>query len=481
MIFKKIVKKFGMRKLLVLFSDLMALVISATIVLLGKALGQDERIIDYLTIENMLLFLVILSFSIFVFRFLNLYKQRIFTSGIYQIKLILRGYLYVVFVVIMLHSIIVIDAFNILDKKTIILFVAISLIVLIVNRVLLLPRIRSYLKRTDIYKRRVIIVGAGELGRQLETKIYSNEKLEFNLLGFVDDDVSLDIKKTINGSLLGTTSELKDIVAENDVDEIFLAINSLNHEGILNVFEKCKETNCQINMLSSHFSIIETKLKQAEINTIKYVRFYNNTHSVYAKYLKRIFDVIVASLLVLILSPFFFILMILIKVTSEGPVFYTPFSVGKNGTPFKFYKFRSMYNDNKNESHKRLVQRFIDGQIVGAKLRNDPRITRLGKFIRKYSIDEFAQLINVIKGEMSLVGPRPSTVYEYELMKDWHRRRYSILPGMTGFWQVYGRAEVSFTEMIMMDLYYIENCSLWLDLVILINTLNVVFKAKGGY
>ncbi|MCL5027965.1 MAG: exopolysaccharide biosynthesis polyprenyl glycosylphosphotransferase [Bacteroidetes bacterium] len=470
-----------MRKLLVLLVDIGSFCLGAAVfVILHPNIG-NACAKDFLTIENFILFFVIVSISVFALRFFNLYKQRIFTTVLYQVKLILRSFLYIILLIIFLHSVLVTDPFTLLDKNTIVFFIAISMTILITNRILLLPIIRSFLNKTDIYNRRVIVVGAGELGRQLELKLSSNEKFGFILLGFVDDNISLKNRKKVNGSLLGTTDELKEIVLKENVDEIFLAINSLSNEDTLKIYEKCKQTSCQINVLSNNFSIIEKKLKQAEVDSIKYVRFYNNINYIYTKFLKRILDIVIASSLLLLLSPFFFILIIIIKTTSEGPALYAPYSVGKNGTQFKFYKFRSMYHNNENTSHKKLVQEFMNGQITGAKLRNDPRVTWVGKFIRKYSIDEFAQLFNVIKGDMSLVGPRPSTEYEYHLMKDWHKQRYSILPGMTGFWQVYGRSEVSFNEMIMMDLYYIENCSLWLDLVILLNTFKVVFKAQGGH
>jgi undecaprenyl-phosphate galactose phosphotransferase len=140
-----------------------------------------------------------------------------------------------------------------------------------------------------------------------------------------------------------------------------------------------------------------------------------------------------------------------------------------------------MYHNVSNVTHKKLVEEFMNGTVIGAKLRDDPRVTSIGKFIRKHSIDEFAQLINVIKGEMSLVGPRPSTLYEYEQMEDWHKQRFDAMPGMTGLWQVAGRAEVSYTDMIMLDLYYVENRSFWFDIMMLIKTISVVVKGKGGF
>jgi undecaprenyl-phosphate galactose phosphotransferase len=200
----------------------------------------------------------------------------------------------------------------------------------------------------------------------------------------------------------------------------------------------------------------------------------------YRGHLKRGFDILATLFVLLLLSLPLSIVAFLIKVTSPGPVFYTPTSIGKGGKAFRFFKFRSMYHGVSHDTHKKLVEEFMSGRIAGAKLRNDPRVTPIGRFIRKFSIDEFPQLFNVLRGEMSLVGPRPSTISESEMMEDWHKRRYDVVPGMTGLWQVSGRSEVSFNDMIVMDLYYIENCSFWLDLVILLRTFGAVVRAKGG-
>jgi undecaprenyl-phosphate galactose phosphotransferase len=192
-------------------------------------------------------------------------------------------------------------------------------------------------------------------------------------------------------------------------------------------------------------------------------------------------DLVLTVILLVVLSPMLLLIALLIKLTSRGPVLYSPTSIGRHGKPFTFYKFRSMHANVSHDTHKKLVADFIRGKVVGAKLRKDPRVTKIGRFLRKYSLDEFPQLFNVLKGDMSLVGPRPSTQYEYDMMEAWHRRRFEVLPGITGLWQVSGRAEVSHNDMVMMDLYYIENCSLWSDIVILFKTVAVVLKGKGGH
>ncbi|HWU43402.1 MAG TPA: sugar transferase, partial [Bdellovibrio sp.] len=199
---------------------------------------------------------------------------------------------------------------------------------------------------------------------------------------------------------------------------------------------------------------------------------------------QRIADTLFSLIGVVFLSPLFAVLAIIIKITSPGPVFFTQSRVGRNGKPFKMLKFRSMYvADGDDEKRKSMMMEFMKkDQKTGEdnKIVDNSRITPIGAFIRKYSIDELPQLFNVIKGEMSLVGPRPTLPYEYEAYKAWHRGRHRVLPGCTGFWQVYGRGNASFDEMVIMDLYMIENMSPWFYMQLLLKTFPVVLFARGG-
>jgi exopolysaccharide biosynthesis polyprenyl glycosylphosphotransferase len=207
--------------------------------------------------------------------------------------------------------------------------------------------------------------------------------------------------------------------------------------------------------------------------------------------LKRALDLVGASLGLLFLSPLFLLISILIKLDSSGPAIFKQKRVGKNGHIFTFYKFRSMYVSGDEEIHRSYVTNLIRGEArkmarkVGAKkvfkLADDPRVTRVGRFLRRTSLDELPQLFNVLKGEMSLVGPRPPIPYEVELYEDWQMKRLSVLPGITGYWQVEGRANKDYNEMVKMDLQYIKNWSLWLDLKILSKTIKVVLSREGAW
>jgi lipopolysaccharide/colanic/teichoic acid biosynthesis glycosyltransferase len=190
----------------------------------------------------------------------------------------------------------------------------------------------------------------------------------------------------------------------------------------------------------------------------------------------------------LLLLPFFALTALAIKANSKGPVFYRANAIGKNGTPFTMYKFRSMWVDGGSDIHKNYVTRLIKGEIRPdtengrpLKVTEDPRITRVGHLLRKTSMDELPQLLNVLKGEMSLVGPRPCLPYEFEIYKDWHKKRLSVRPGITGLWQVAGRSAVAFEDMVLLDLYYVYNRNFSLDMNVIYETVFAVLAKKGAH
>jgi undecaprenyl-phosphate galactose phosphotransferase len=193
-----------------------------------------------------------------------------------------------------------------------------------------------------------------------------------------------------------------------------------------------------------------------------------------------VLDFLICIIIFVITLPFWFILILLIKTTSAGPIFYKPEVVGKNGKSFLMYKFRSMYHNADTSVHEKHVKSIILNNQLTKKLQNDNRITTIGRFLRTYSLDEFPQIINVLRGEMKLVGPRPCLSYEALVMEDWHRQRFKVRPGLTGLWQINGRNQVPFNEQIAFDIYYIENRSFRLDIEILLKTIPVVLLGKGG-
>ena len=204
--------------------------------------------------------------------------------------------------------------------------------------------------------------------------------------------------------------------------------------------------------------------------------------------LKRALDLILTSLILIVFSPLLLLIMLVIKIGSSGPVFYKQMRLGERGKPFRFYKFRSMYVNADESQHRLYVKNLIktgspykvdeSGRSL-YKICDDRRMTKVGKLIREYSLDEFPQLFNVLRGEMSLVGPRPPLSYEYKNYSDWHRKRLDGIPGITGLWQVSAKDRTSFEEMVKLDIYYLKNWSLWLDINIILKTILVMLEGEG--
>jgi exopolysaccharide biosynthesis polyprenyl glycosylphosphotransferase len=209
------------------------------------------------------------------------------------------------------------------------------------------------------------------------------------------------------------------------------------------------------------------------------------------RFLKRLIDSFVSLCVMVLGFPFLLAIAVLIKITSKGPVFFTQARIGEYGKVFTMFKFRTMKTNCDDSLHREFTRDFIQGEVLKStlderessvyKLKNDPRVTAVGNFLRRTSLDEIPQFINILKGEMSIVGPRPPLVYEYEYYEDWHKLRLTVKPGLTGLWQVSGRSSVPFHEMVMLDLYYIENWSLLLDTKIMLQTVPVMLVGIGGY
>jgi lipopolysaccharide/colanic/teichoic acid biosynthesis glycosyltransferase len=195
--------------------------------------------------------------------------------------------------------------------------------------------------------------------------------------------------------------------------------------------------------------------------------------------IKRVFDLVVATSLILLLSPLLLAIVIAVKLSSRGPVLYRSMRPGIGGVPFACLKFRTMFRDADERQDELEPLNEASGALF--KIRDDPRLTRAGKWLRRFSLDELPQLINVLRGQMSLVGPRPLTERDFAMLEDWHLKRYLVLPGMTGLWQVAGRAELDFDDLVRLDFLYLERWSVFLDLTILVKTLPAILSRRGAY
>jgi exopolysaccharide biosynthesis polyprenyl glycosylphosphotransferase len=288
-------------------------------------------------------------------------------------------------------------------------------------------------------------------------------------LDFVADDVPI----------VGTARDLVDVVASERIDVVVIASSAFDHEVVARMIAELRTSDIDVHISSGLFEVLTSRVIVTEVAGVPLITVKGISLSKGNVLTKRIFDLAVSFLIVLIGLPVWLIIAAAIKLTSTGPILYSQERIGLNGKTFGMYKFRSMYAD----ADKRFAEVMADNEASGPlfKMKEDPRVTSAGKWLRKFSLDEFPQIINVIRGEMSLVGPRPPLpreVVNYS-RHDW--RRMEVVPGMTGLWQVSGRSSLTFDEMVRLDLFYIENWSVGLDITLIFRTVPAVLFARGAY
>lgn len=331
--------------------------------------------------------------------------------------------------------------------------------------------ILNLLYRNDRLIKNVLIIGAGKVGTQIGQYIEGNKMPGYRIIGFLDDYKH-------EGGVLGKLNKLEAVIQKFDIHEVYITIPS-ERDVIQNILGKLKKFDITVKIVPEMYDIAASTLQFNSSDLLPYVELVKTPLRGLNLVAKRLFDLVFSGIGLLLLSPFFVIIGILIKLDSKGPVFFKQKRIGKNGIPFTMYKFRSMVQDAEKLKKELMRQNEMDGPVF--KMKDDPRITPLGRFIRKYSIDELPQLFNVFLGHMSLIGPRPPLPEEVEQYTDYQWRRLDVRPGITGLWQVSGRSDVSFEEWVSLDIYYIENWSMKLDIKILFQTIPVVLVGKGAY
>ncbi len=423
-------------------------------------------------------------FLIFIFQNNNLYKINIFLSRSSQLVSIIKSFLYGGLILILISFFLQLDI--VLGSRT----VAVTFLILGISsvtffRVVIFRPLYSYSTKYQLIKRNVLIVGAGKSGKLLAEKILFENFYGINILGFIDNESSIGDFIYGNIQSLGGINDIKKVCTKNKIDEVIIATDDIDYEKLLQIIDYCNMLHLNVKLSSELFSIIPEKIVTESYSGMPLIDLSEKVNKNINVIFKRGFDLICSSIGILLLSPILLFVAILVRITSKGKVFYSQERIGKAGKKFELYKFRSMVDIPESEDeHKRKVDEFIlNSSVTGTKLTkiiNEKRVTSLGRFLRRTSIDELPQLFNVIKGDMSLVGPRPCLPYEYEVFDEWHKRRHSVLPGCTGVWQINGRGSVSFKDSIILDLYYVTNATPWLDLQLIFKTIPVMVTGKGA-
>ncbi|MDP4179692.1 MAG: sugar transferase [Bacillota bacterium] len=324
---------------------------------------------------------------------------------------------------------------------------------------------------------RVVIVGAPKHAKRF-TEYVEKSKINVNILGYI----RINGSKTLKGQIdLGSINELEDIIKRNAVDEVIFSLPRDYLGEVEKYVLMCEEMGLTVRMILDLYDLKIAKTYLSNVGTLPMLTFDSVSLNQAQLFLKRLIDIIGASIGIILTSIVSIVAIIAIKLDTPGPAIFAQNRVGLNGRTFKLYKFRSMCADAEYQKEKLQKYNQVEGGLM-FKMKNDPRITKVGSFIRKTSIDELPQFINVLRGEMSLVGTRPPTLDEVSKYENYQRRRISIKPGITGLWQVSGRSSImDFDEVVRLDTKYIDEWSIWLDLKIISKTVLVIFRKSGAY
>ena len=329
-------------------------------------------------------------------------------------------------------------------------------------------RIERRLQASGRYHEPTLIIGAGTFGIRLLQKIQEKPELGHRVVGFLDDDAEALGSEISSCPVLGRVSDVRRIVEEYGVREVFVAMPRLGHSNMLSLVLDCEDLGVTFRVVTDLFEVLTAGTSVDLVDDLPLVRLGGRQPGAYYVPTKRVIDIVGATVGLLLTAPFWLYWALRIKQGSPGPVFFVHDRIGKDGKPFRIFKVRTLATGE-------------DPYCRAPDKQSDPRITHYGRWLRSSSIDELPQLLNVLRGDMSLVGPRPEMPFIVATYDEWQRRRLSVKPGITGLWQILGRKDLPMHENLHYDFYYIRNRSLWLDFSLMIRTVWTVLSRHGAY
>jgi exopolysaccharide biosynthesis polyprenyl glycosylphosphotransferase len=453
----------------------------------GLFLGPPEA----LRSEHFATLLILLPFWILIHGMNGLYRPRIFelfldhAAGI--LKAVTLGCLLVLALGYATRT-------NYFFEKRLILGLGwlFAVVLSLVGRLIVLRRYYIRQFKGGRKRQRIIVVGAGVEGTRFLQRIRTNPVLNYEAVAFIDDDAAKHGTFVDDVEVRGGVEDLPAISREVRADQIFVAIPSLGQEGTLAMMSRCMHAQLPVRLVSDILHLIVTDTQVETIDGIPTYDIRTEGAPQLGLFVKRVFDLFVSLGLLLLFFPLMLFIGALIKIYSPGPVLFRQVRAGQFGREFTMCKFRTMKLQTDDSIHREYATNFIRGKELEFsdssrpssrvfKMTTDPRVTPIGAILRRTSLDELPQLLNVVSGDMSIVGPRPPIFYELNHYKEWHKKRLQAKPGLTGLWQVSGRSSVPFDEMVLLDLYYIDHWSLKTDLEILFRTVPVVLFGEGAY
>ncbi len=339
--------------------------------------------------------------------------------------------------------------------------------------------VRSGLHRDPELRQRTLILGSGVVAGQVVAKLNNNAQFGLVPVGMIDDEVH-EVGSP-NLPWLGRFDDLAEVIALQQIDRVIIAFSLASHEQLLEAIRACRDAGVSVDVVPRLFEFLDGVRALDQVGGLPLLSIGAPVLTSASMAAKRVLDVVGSALLITVLSPLMIAIAFAIKLESRGPIFFRQPRAGRGNSSFQMIKFRSMYVD-AEERKKEMVELNEASDGVMFKIRKDPRMTRVGRIIRRTSFDELPQLFNVLKGEMSLVGPRPLIFPETAALEEnWHLRRLELRPGLTGPWQVYGRSQNPFQEMVRFDYQYVAGWSLARDIEILLATLPAVLSGRGAY
>ncbi len=437
--------------------------------------------------EELTYLLVCGGMTVFVFQYFHLYKTNVFITLVYHAVQVAKAQVFIVISLALLSFFT--KSLWALESRLLLVYygVAASFLFLTV-RVLIFRKLFLWFSRQRIYQRKVLIVGSGMTGKNLAVNLFLHPHAGCHVVGFIDDEMQMGKRIFGNAKVIGRIEELVDCIKIHEVNEAIICLENTSYARLMEVMELAVSSGVSVKISSPLYDVIPSRILIEQYGDVPVVSVSQAGPSPVKERYKRIFDTVLAVIGIILLLPLLTVIAVIIKLDSSGPVFFRQIRIGKNGVPFTFYKFRSMQlGSDQDQMRKDRVTAFIKTKRrsvpsidQSTKIVNESRVTRSGRWLRRLSLDELPQLLNVVKGDMSLVGPRPCLPYEWEHYEDWHKRRLSVLPGCTGIWQVSGRSVVGFEDMVVLDLYYIQNASVFLDVRLLLKTIPVMLLGIGA-
>jgi exopolysaccharide biosynthesis polyprenyl glycosylphosphotransferase len=339
--------------------------------------------------------------------------------------------------------------------------------------------LRGHLRRYEVGVDRVLLIGAGDVGRMVMRTVAARPDFGYRLVGFLDDNPAKSENDIGPFKALGPVDNLGQALDDEQIDTVIICLPWQSHRTIQRLLRSCEKRNVRAQVVPDLFQLTMNQVYVDDFNGIPLIGTRGVNIRGWNLIVKRASDLVIGGIGALVAMPLIGAIALAIKLDSPGPVLYRQKRIGKNGEPFLCYKFRSMVDGADRLRPVLDATNEATGPLF--KVRNDPRRTRVGRWLRRYSLDELPQLLNVMRGEMSLVGPRPNLPEEAEHYAEWHKKRLTVSPGMTGLWQVSGRSDLTFDEMVLLDLYYVENWDFAMDVNIMLRTAPAIVRGRGAY